>query len=130
MTGGSGGGGTFNIGSQQAGAIYQAAGDQVIHHGEGTLHVGALNAVADLRSAVEAANLSAADRETAARSLDVVEEELKREEPDKGRIAGALEWITGTLTAAGALVTAVQPLAGLAGWLGAAGVGLVKMLNR
>jgi hypothetical protein len=125
----SGGGGTFNIGSQQAGAIYQSAGDQVIHHGEGTLHVGVLNAVADLRSAVEAANLAPADRETAARSLDAVEEELKKEEPDKGRIAGALEWVTGALTTAGALATAIQPLTGLAGWLGAAGVGLVKMLR-
>jgi hypothetical protein len=125
----SGGGGTFNIGSQQAGAIYQSAGDQVIHHGGGTLNAGVLNAVADLRSAVEAANLSAADRETAARSLDAVEEELKKEEPDKGRIAAALEWVTSALTTAGALVTAVQPLTGLAGWLGAAGVGLAKMLR-
>jgi hypothetical protein len=125
----SGGGGTFNIGSQQAGAIFQSAGDQVVHHGHGTLHAGVINAVADLRSAVHAANLPAADRERAAASLDAVEEELKREEPDKGRIAAALEWVTGALTTAGALATAIQPLTGLAGWLGAAGVTLAKMLR-
>jgi hypothetical protein len=122
------GGGTFNIGSQQAGAIYQSAGDQVIHHGEGTLNVGVLNAVSDLRSAVAAADLPPADRARADESLEAVDEELKREEPDKGRIARALEWVAGALNRAGALASSAQALRALGTWLGPAGLTLLQML--
>ena len=122
------GGGTFNIGSQQAGAIYQAAGDQVVHHGEGTLTAGVLNAVSDLRNAVAAADLPPAEREVADKSLDVVDEELQRPEPDKIRVAGALERMAGGLLRAGRLARATESLRAVAGWLGPAGLGLLKLL--
>lgn len=123
-----GGGGTFNIGSQQAGAIYQSAGDQVVHHGGGTLNAEVINAVADLRSAVAAADLSPEDRAGAERSLAVVDDELKKEEPDKGRIASALEWVAEKLKGAGALAAATVALRTVGAWLGPAGAALVAML--
>ncbi|HEX2126947.1 MAG TPA: DUF5955 family protein [Thermoleophilaceae bacterium] len=123
-----GGGGTFNIGSQQAGAIYQAGGDQVIHHGGGTLNAEVIHAVSDLHSAVAAAPLSPEDRAGAERSLAVVDEELKKEEPDKGRIAGALEWVAGKLEGAGALAGAAEALKTVGTWLGPAGATLLGIL--
>jgi hypothetical protein len=74
----------FTIGSQQAGAIYQAGGDQIIQHGEGTLSAGVLEAVSEVRSALVAASsaLCPADRQRADDSLEAVEVELR--EPEAG----------------------------------------------
>lgn len=122
------GGGTFNIGSQQAGAIYQSGGDQIIHHGGGTLNADVINAVADLRSAVAAAPLPPEDRLGAEQSLAAVDEELKKEEPDKGRIARALEGVADKLKRAGALAGAARSLHFVGTWLGPAGATLLAML--
>jgi hypothetical protein len=126
-------GGVFNIGSQQAGAIFQAAGDQVVHHGEGTLGSSALRLVADLRSALAARPLSNGTAAEVERELALVEAELERPTPDTGAVADRLERLTGVLGRAGALATAAEglttPLRHLAAWLGPAGAGLLHLLG-
>ena len=125
---GQGGGGTFNIGSQQAGAIYQAGRDQVIHDTSGSLSIGVLNAMSDLRVALATAEIPASQRPAAEAALDEVETELKQPAPDKQRVAHQLEAVAGVLSRAGALAGAVDSLRKLAGWLGPAGLTLVKLL--
>lgn len=120
--------GVFNIGSQQAGAIYQSAGDQVIHHGGGTQTIGLLSAVSDLRSAVASAQLSDADRVNADRSLDTIEAELKLPEPNRKGIGAALERVAGLLARAGGLSRAADSLHSLAQWLGPAGLAVLGIL--
>ncbi len=121
-------GGTFNIASQQAGAIFQAAGDQTIHHGEGTMTVDVLGAVSDLRGAVEASDLRRGDRRDALRALDEVEAELRRPSPEKERVAGKLHRTAALLKEAGGLAGAANALQQLARWLGPVGVGLLGVL--
>lgn len=128
----SAGGGVFNIGSQQAGAIYQATGDQTIRHAGGTLTTGPLSAVADLRSALREALPSQLASREAEQALDEIEGELERDQPDKGRIGSHVERLIGVLSQAGALVSAgeslLPPLRTLAVWLGAAGLGALRLL--
>lgn len=129
----SAGGGTFNIGSQQAGAIYQAGGDQNIWHAGGTLTMGPLAAVADLRSALDTTSLPQPVQRDAERALSAVETELRGATPDKRRIASYLERLTGNLHQAGALVTAgeslLAPLRTLASWLGPAGLAALRLVS-
>ncbi|HLM86884.1 MAG TPA: hypothetical protein VK272_11920 [Solirubrobacteraceae bacterium] len=130
MTDQSGGGSAFSIGSQQAGAIYQSAGDQIIQQGGGTLSAGVLGAVSEVRSALAAAApaLSPADRERAEESLDAVEAELQRSEPDKTRVANGLAQVAKTLKQAGELATSAEALHQLAAWLGSAGATVLQAL--
>jgi hypothetical protein len=121
-------GGTFNIGSQQAGAIFQSGGDQSIHHGEGTMSIDTLNAVSQLRGAVEAAALTSGDRRGAHEALDEVDSELRKDVPEKSSIARHLERMTDLLARAGGLAGATNALQCLAKWLGPAGAGLLGML--
>ena len=122
----------FNIGSQQAGAIYQAAGDQTIEHGGGTLAIGALRAVQELRTALESAAVPPAEKHEVEHALEGVESELETSEPDRSKIAGALERIIGVLGQAGALASAgeslVSPLRSLASFAGAAGATALGLL--
>jgi hypothetical protein len=126
-------GGVFNIGSQQAGAIYQAAGDQTIGHAGGTLAMGPWGAVADLRSALETATLSGPAQSDAERTLKDVEAELQRDTPDKRRIGSHVERLVAVLGQAGALMTAgeslLAPLRTLAAWLGPAGLAALRLLS-
>ncbi len=126
-------GGTFNIGSQQAGAIYQAAGDQNIWHAGGTLTMGPLGAVADLRSALEKASLPAPVQRGAERAISAVETELQDAAPDKRRIGSYVERLIGDLHQAGALVTAgeslLAPLRTLTSWLGPAGLAALRLIS-
>ena len=128
----SAGGAAFNIGSQQAGAIYQAAGDQTIQQAGGTLTVGALGAVGDLRAALESTAMPDADRRDVERDLGAVEAELGASSPDKDQIGGRLERMIGVLDRAGALAGAAESLAGplrsLASFAGAAGVAALRLL--
>ena len=130
MTNPSGGGSAFSIGSQQAGAIYQSAGDQIIQHGEGTLSAGVLGAVSEVRSALTAAAhaLPPADRERAETSLDAVEAELHRPEPNKALVARALTQVASALRQAGTLATSAEALHQLAAWLGPAGLAVLQAL--
>jgi hypothetical protein len=122
----------FNIGSQQAGAIYQAAGNQTIHHGGGTLSVDALDAAADLRTALEATELPASLRHEADHALEALETELQAPEPDKGAIGAGVERVVGILGQAGALASAgeglVGPLRAIASFAGVAGAAALRLL--
>ena len=122
----------FNIGSQQAGAIYQAAGDQTIEHGGGTLALGALRAVGDLRTALESTQMPDAAKQEATHALQDVEAQLGAPAPDEGEIADGLERIIGTLGQAGALASAgealVSPLRTIASFAGAAGAAALRLL--
>ena len=124
------GGATFNIGSQQAGAIYQSGGDQIIQHGEGTLSAGVLGAVSEVRSALASAApaLSLTDRERAGESLDAVEAELREPEPNKARVATGLAHVAKALKQAGGLATSAEALHQLAAWLGPAGLAVLQVL--
>jgi hypothetical protein len=122
------GGATFNIGKQQAGAIYQAGRDQVIHHGGGTLSVGLQSAVSDIRAAIASADLAEADRRSADEALGDVEAQLQSAEPNKHRIAGRLEGLAHILSRAGALAGAMNGMHTLASWLGPVGVSLLQLL--
>ena len=107
--------------------------DQTIHDGGGTLAIGVLEAVSDLRAAVATAPLPAAQRRHADHALDAVEDELDRPEPNPRRVADRLERLVEVLEEAGALAGAAErvngPLRRLAGWLGAAGAGVLVMLG-
>lgn len=126
------GGVAFHIGSQQAGAIYQAAGDQTIGHAGGTLALGALRAVDDLRTALESAPVPAAAKHEVEHALEAVESELGAPEPDRGRIARRLERIIGILGKAGALASTgeslLSPLRSIASFAGAAGATALRLL--
>jgi Family of unknown function (DUF5955) len=120
----------FSIGSQQAGAIFQSAGDQVIHHGEGTLSAGVLTAMSEIRSALAAVGpaLSPGDREQAEDSLDAIEAEMHGPEPNKARIASRLAQVANTLKQAGTLASSAEALRQIAAWLGPAGLAVLHLL--
>ena len=126
----------FTIGSLQAASISNVAGDQVIYggqHGRARFALGeARRDLGLLRDAVEALNLPQPVREAAGRAVQQAEEEMARPEPERGKVAHALEEITGNLTRAGSLVSAgarvVEPLYRLAKWLGPAGQVLLGLL--
>jgi hypothetical protein len=125
----------LHIGNQQAGVINNAGRDQRISGGQkGTLVASAecLHAAEDLRAAVAATPLDHVTRATAEGELDVVDAELSSAAPDRHRVATSLERLTRLLTAAGALATAGQALAGplttLAGWLGGLGAPVLALL--
>ena len=123
---------TFNIGSQQAGAIYQAGGDQTIHRGGGTLSIEALDAAADLRTALAGTDLPAPARQEAEQALETVETELHAPVPDKSAVAGGVERITRALGQAGALASAgealASPLRSIASFAGVAGAAALRLL--
>lgn len=128
---------TFNIHNQQAGVINNVGRDQHISGGQrGQVSVGqARDAVQDLRDGLAATALAQAPAAEAGALVDELEADLAEPEPDRFRVAGALERLTRLLTATGSLVTAgavlVGPLQTLATWLGTLGqpvLGLLPML--
>ena len=122
----------FNIGSQQAGAIYQAAGDQTIHDGGGTLSVDALDAAADLRTALAATSMRESSRQQAEEALAAVESELQGPAPDKRAVADGVERVVEALDRAGALARAGEalaaPLRSIASFAGVAGAAALRLL--
>lgn len=128
-----GGGATFNIGSQQAGSISNVGGDQRIGHLQATYVATPLEALADLRAAVDAAPLPPTAKQAAAQALDDAEAELAVPEPDRRRVADRLEKAAGILARVGALTAGaaqiLTPLRELASWLGPAGSQLLQMLR-
>ncbi|KAB7741965.1 hypothetical protein GA707_17385 [Nostocoides sp. F2B08] len=127
---------TFNIGSQNAGVVNNVAGNQRIEGGQyGTLVTteDALHAVSDLRAALDRVTLDQNTAVVANEHVDEIESELHSEpEPDRARVAQALERLTRLLTAAGAVATAgaalLGPLQALAGWLGGLGAPVLALL--
>ena len=111
------------------------AGDQTVHggqHGTVVSTADALRAVSDLRAALDAAALDGPAAAEARAAVDEVERELAAPEPDRGRVAGQLERLTRTVSAAGALAAAgsalVAPLHALAVWLGPLGSHVAGLL--
>ena len=96
--------------------------------------VQALEATADLRAALARAELVPEDNRAAERELDDVEEELRKPDPDKQRVAARLESFTAILKSAGALAVAgaalVGPIGVLAGFLGPLGHAVVKLAEN
>jgi hypothetical protein len=127
---------TFHIGNQTAGVVNNVAGDQRITGGQQGILVssGAVRqAVQDLRGAMSTVPFD--DEATAAeasRYVDTIDAEVQAPEPDRSRVAGALEPLTRLLAAAGSLATAgatlIGPLHTLAGWLGALGEPILALL--
>jgi hypothetical protein len=129
-----GGDRVFEIGSQQAGIINQAGRDQTILQSDGIYAPGTpLGALAELRDALREIDLDAASRRTVDRALDDVEDELDGPAPDKSRVAKRLKRVVSVLETTGALAGAAErldsPLRHLAGWIGAAGASLIRMLG-
>jgi hypothetical protein len=131
-----GGGGVFNIGSQQAGVINNVAGDQRISGGQhGTASFGvteALEQLDRLRVEIQRLELPEAERGQALGAIDAAQAELREPEPDRRRTAGHLERLVGILRQTGALLTAgaavVGPLQSLAAFLGPFGASLAALL--
>lgn len=111
----------FRIGSQH-GIISNVAGDQYLQYAGRDLSIDVAATVAELRTALAATPLAAAERRDAAATLDELDGDLARERFDAPRIASRVERLTALLSRAGALATtAVElraPLERLATWLG------------
>jgi hypothetical protein len=127
---------TFNIGSQNANAINNVAGDMTINGGqrlEVTSAADALAIVRQLSAAIGNAQLPASGAKTAGDDLREVEQQLARPTPDRATIADRLTSVTRVLGSAGALVHAGAALgtgiAALATWLGPLGAPILHLLS-
>ena len=127
---------TFNIGSQEANQINNVEGNQYLHGGQHGVVVTTQEArglAADLRQALPGAALGRRDAGAARAAIDEVEAGLAGAQPDRPRVAAGLERLTRLLTATSALATAgaalVEPLRGLAGWLGDLGAPVLALLG-
>jgi hypothetical protein len=127
---------TFNIGSQNAGQINNVAGDMHVSGGQhgvvGTPEV-ARQISRNLRRSVATVQLDRRSAQAARAEVDEIDAGLSREQPDRARVAGALERLTRLLSATGALAAAgaalVEPLQALAGWLGELGAPVLQLLG-
>ncbi len=101
---------TFNIGSQNAGAIQNVGGDMVVQdgiHGTANLHVIELrDRLAQLREELDGLGLPAASHTAASVALAEAEAEAAAPAPRRSRIADSLRRVTETLNDAGALSSA------------------------
>jgi hypothetical protein len=125
---------TFNIGSQTGGVINNVGRDQHITGGQQGIVTteAARQAVRDLMAGLSASALDEKTAQQARSHTDEIDAELGKGEPDRPRVANAVERLTRLLTSAGSLVTAgaalVGPLQTLAGWLGELGTPVLQML--
>ncbi|WP_426513008.1 hypothetical protein ACPPVO_21575 [Dactylosporangium sp. McL0621] len=121
----------FNIGNQTGGVVNNVAGDQYVSGGQhGIASVAeARSAARDLRAVIERLELPGPVRVEALE----VERELGAQQPERARVAGRLERLTGVLSSTGALATAgaalTGPLIAIARWLGEAGAPLLRILS-
>jgi hypothetical protein len=127
---------SFHIDSQSDGVFNNVGRDQHVHGGQtwaGGAGEDMAIAIRDLRAALVAAGLPGAMHDRAEREVDMVEQQVNATEPDRSAAAGAHRRLTGLLVAAAPVATAtaslVEPVQTLAGWLGAAGAGVLKMLS-
>lgn len=125
----------FVIGNQTAGVANNVDGDMYVTGGVHAVAAPADTArrmLDDLREAVVAAPLGAGRAGLASCEIAEMDAALKSEQPDRSRVASALNRLTKLLSAGGALVQAgaalVAPLRNLAGWLGALGAPVLSML--
>jgi hypothetical protein len=108
---------------------YVAGRDQVVVHGEAGQ---VLAELAGLREALAGLRLTEAERASARRDLEAVEEAVRRPEPDAATAGRHLQSFTAGLKDAGALAAAgaglVQSIATIAHWLGPLGAGVLALL--
>ena len=94
----------------------------------------ALLATDALRAELGRLGLSPAARRAAEDDLDEVERELRRPEPDREKVAGRLESLTGVLSSAGALAAAgtalLGPIGAIAGFLGPLGKAVLELTSE
>jgi hypothetical protein len=127
---------TFHIGNQTAGVVNNVAGDQRITGGQQGILVSpgeARQAVQDLRGAMSTVSFDDEATAAAARKhLETIDAEVQAPQPDRSRVARALEPLTRLLVAAGSLATAgatlIAPLHTLASWLGDLGRPILALL--
>lgn len=126
---------TFNIGNQTGGVINNVAGDQRIAGGQyGTVVTteAAMRAVQQLRDGLATASLGGQTAAEARERVDEIDSHMRAPQPDRPRIAAALERLTRMLAAAGSLAAAgvslIGPLQTLAGWLGTLGEPILALL--
>jgi hypothetical protein len=124
--------GTFTAGSQQF-----AARDINVHgpvHGEiGTLSQQLVN-LDEVREVVATLRLTADERASTDAAIGELQSELSNPKPDASHAASALERLTSILQAAGGLAVAgaalTTPLGQIAGAIGAAAAGVLKVLGK
>jgi heme O synthase-like polyprenyltransferase len=126
---------TFNIGNQTAGVVNNVAGDQRITGGQqGTVVTtdAARQALQSLRAAVASAPLDPGTSAAAETCVTEIDDEMRRTEPARPRVADGLRRLTEILLSAGSLASAGVALTGpiriLASWLGGLGEPIVRML--
>jgi hypothetical protein len=108
---------------------YVAGRDQVVVHGE-TREV--LAELAGLRDALAGLRLTEAERSSAERDLEAMEQAVGRPDPDPSAASRHLQSFTTGLKEAGALATAgvalAESIAKIAHWLGPLGAGVLALL--
>ena len=126
----------MKINNQYANQINNVERDQYIYggqHGVAATTQDARRLAADLRRALPSAALGRRDNGAARAAIHEVEAGLAGPQPDRSRVARGLERLTRLLSATGALVGAgaalVEPLRGLAGWLGELGAPVLGLLG-
>ncbi len=106
---------TFNIGSQNAGAIQNVGGDMVVHDGvRGTANVHVIelrDRLAQLREEIDGLGLPAESHAAASEALAEAEAEAAAPVPRSQRIGDSLRRVTDTLNDAGALTSAAMSVA-------------------
>ena len=120
---------TNSIGGNAYGPVVMAGRDA--HVGGGAAE--ALDAVRRLLHVLDVVDLPPAAQDAARRDVAEMEAELRRPDPDSGRVAGHLERLTALLKEAGALAAAgaalATPLGAIAGWLGPLGGAALALLH-
>ena len=121
-------GSAFNIHRQQAGAIYNASGTQVVYGG-GQLTASFADAMSQLRAAVASAAPALSDGQQceAARLLDDATEQLSRRDPSKRCVAESLDRLAQMLHVAGAAVGSIEAFHRLVEWLGPVAASIISL---
>lgn len=115
------------------GAINQAGHDvNITTFGASSLE--ALVAAAELREVLGRLGLASEESRAACSELDDVERELRKSDPDRGKVASGLNRFAETLKSAGAFASAGAALFGpigvIAGFLGPLGDTIVKSMRN
>lgn len=126
----------MTIGSQQGGVINNVTGDQHISGGQhGAVGAGladARSALEQLRREVDRAALPPSSGREAQAHIEAAGRELARPEPDQQAVAARLTRLAKVLSSVGALASAGTvlgaPLITLAGWLGALGAPILRLI--
>lgn len=124
---------TFNIGSQSGGVFNNVAGNQTVYGGQ-QAYTGAEQSLHDLRAALARLPLSPGTAAATVAEIDEIERSVQAGPAGRSAAGQALERLTRLLTGAGALATAgsalIEPLRGLATWLGPAASHVLMLLPR